>query len=402
MNNDNFINGVDDLNNNTTSNPTSSTLNNNLNSISTQSANFSTFTDDELLRAFIGKNYEKITTRTFNFAGFFFKTFYMLYRKMFLYAILLFLVNLVVLNLIDNFIVTLAFNVAVGFLVNRIYLFYAKKKIDKIKIQNKQKDINELKSICSAKGGTSVGKIFLGLLAELGITLVVLFAMFAVGIGGMLGSLFNLSNWNITINGVDNNSISTKAMPKWPVTIKGYHCDDKCYVYIGKSEFSSDYDEYVFDADNYEFFISLVDYSDYVDIIIWHTKKGSENTIVDYKIYFKSNDGEITGKNINAKTEAELRSKLGLYTYGTHTEPLTLKEIGKTGSDISVSMDDGEYYYSEYINYTFVDGKKNEYVMKYVIPKDKSRLNLNETYNITFEVKKNTFGKDEFDIISVN
>lgn len=95
--------------------------------------------DEELLKSFVGNNYEKIATRTFNFAGFFFMTFYMFYRKMFLYGILLFLVNLVVLNLINNVIITLLFNVAVGILVNKVYLFYAKRKIEKIKLQNSEK-----------------------------------------------------------------------------------------------------------------------------------------------------------------------------------------------------------------------------------------------------------------------
>ena len=34
-------------------------------------------------KVFIGKNYEKITKRPFNFAAFFFTSFYLFYRKMF-------------------------------------------------------------------------------------------------------------------------------------------------------------------------------------------------------------------------------------------------------------------------------------------------------------------------------
>ena len=39
--------------------------------------------EDELLKEFIGNNYKKITTRLFNFPGFFFTTLYMFYRKIF-------------------------------------------------------------------------------------------------------------------------------------------------------------------------------------------------------------------------------------------------------------------------------------------------------------------------------
>lgn len=375
----------------------------NVGSTSQPTNNSASTNDEELLRAFIGNNYEKITTRPFNFAGFFFTTFYMFYRKMFLYAILLFLVNLVVLNVINNFIVTLAFNVAVGFLVNKIYLFYAKKKIDKIKFQNQQKDINELKGLCSAKGGTSVGKIFLGFLAEIGIAFVVLFVMLIAGIGGMVGSLFNPDNWNITINGNEinnndtdngtNNSTSTKdATLVEDVTVSGYSCFGlKCNVSI---EESGNYVDYVFGASNVDLFNVLDDYSDYIKVNIYYTQKGSEKTIVDYKIYLKSNNEEITKQ---VKTEDELRSKIGLYSIGTHTESFTLTEVGMTGFGYK---DDKSY---TYVDYTLVDSKNNEYEMKYIIPDGSKGLDLVEgnTYTITFEVAEDTFGY-EFYIKSVN
>lgn len=402
MNKDNCTKKVDDLNNSVQNLKSSTTTI--VNSSGTQSTSSKLSDDEELLKAFIGNNYEKITTKSFNFAGFFFTTFYMFYRKMFLYAIILFIVNFVAINLINNIIINLVFNVFVGIFINKIYIFYAKKKIEKVKAKNQQKDINELKSICTDKGGTSVGKIFLGLLLELGISFVVILIMFAVGINSVFDNLFNLGN----LKNINNDSASTEATPKGFVAIKGYRCSDRCYVYIGKSDYSSDYDEYVFDADNYELFTALDDYSNYVDIFIWYIdkiwneKKGNEKTIVDYKIFYKSNNNEKTSENINAKTEDELRSKLGLYTYGTHTEQLTLKEIGEPGIDASISMDNGESSYVEYENYTFIDSKNNEYVMKYVIPEGKSGLNLNETYNITFEVIKDTFGKDKFIIKNVN
>ena len=353
--------------------------------------NSNSINDEELLRAFIGNNYEKITTRPFNFAGFFFTTFYMFYRKMLLYAILLFLVNLVVLNVINNFIVIIGFNVAIGFLVNKIYLYYAKKKIDKIKFQNQQKDINVLKGLCSAKGGTSVGKIFLGFLAEIGIAFVVLFVMLIAGVGGMVGSLFNPDNWNITINGTEinsndtnndtNNSTSTKDTTLVEdVIVSGYSCfNSKCSVSI---EESNNYVDYIFGANNIDLFKILDNYSDYVKVNIYYTQKGSEKTIIDYKIYLKSNNEEIT----SVKTEDELRSKIGLYSVGTHTESFTLTEVGMTG----VGFDDNTSY--TYTNYTFIDSKNNEYEMKYMHPNGTINLVEGNKYTVTFEVVEDTFG----------
>lgn len=346
-----------------------------------QSTNNSTSTkDEELLRAFIGNNYEKITTKLFNFAGFFFATFYMFYRKMFLYAILLFIVNLVVLNVIDNFIVTLLFNVAVGFLVNKVYLHYAKKKIAKIKLQNPQKDVNELKGLCSAKGGTSVGEIFLGFLTELGITFIVLIVMLISGIGGMVGNLFNLDNWNITIKDVTLVE---------DVIVSGYSCfNSKCSFSI---EESNDYVDYVFSANNIDLFKILDDYSDYVKVDIYYTQKGSEKTIVDYKVFLKSNNEEIT----NIKTEDELRTKIGLYSVGTYTDSFTLSEVGMIGAGFK---DDTSYTYTDY---TFIDSKNNEYEMKYIHSNGIINLVEGNKYSITFEVVEDTFGY-EFYIKNVN
>ena len=80
--------------------------------------------DNELLKAYIGKNNEKITTRPFNFAGFFFGPAYMFYRKMFGYALLAYLLELVVLNVIDNIIVTTVFISSLPLLLSALLTFF--------------------------------------------------------------------------------------------------------------------------------------------------------------------------------------------------------------------------------------------------------------------------------------
>ena len=109
---------------------------------------------------------------------------------MFGYGILIFLAYLLLYNIVNtfdpslSFILSIGIWLAVGFFVNKIYLSYSKKSNE------------ELKSICASKGGTSVEKIFLGLLAQFGIALVVLFIMALIGIGSAIGDLFNSNNWN--------------------------------------------------------------------------------------------------------------------------------------------------------------------------------------------------------------
>lgn len=342
--------------------------------------------DDELLRAFIGNNYDKITTKSFNFAGFFFTSFYMFYRKMFLYGFLLFLVNLIVLNVINFSIVIILFGIVTGFFVNKVYLYYAKKKITKIKLENPQKSIEELKEICSTKGGTSVGKFFLGLFTELVITLLVLIVMLIVGIGGIIVEFFNLDNWNIKVN--DKDKPSSEGILAEDVIVSGYSCiGSKCNVSIEEANQTTDYE---LNVDNSELIKALGDYSNYIKVNIYYTQKGEEKTIVDYKVFLKSSNEDIS----NIKTENELRDKIGLYSIGTHTETLTLTRIGTTGGGFK---DNTSYIYT---TYTFVDNKNIEYEMEYINPNSTLNLTEGNKYSVTFEVAEDTFGY-EFNIKTI-
>lgn len=136
--------------------------------------------DEELLKAFIGPNYEKITTSNFNFAGFFFNTFYMLYRKMFLYALLIFIINILIGSKLNSILTTSGFSLIIGLFINKLYLYYATRKINKIKSVNPEKNLEELKEICKRKGGTSVGTIFLGLIIE--IIIIIAYIVLALGV----------------------------------------------------------------------------------------------------------------------------------------------------------------------------------------------------------------------------
>lgn len=401
MDNNNFFNGVDNLNNNPTPNTTPSApnfvytqqqINNDNSEINRSSSNYNSINEEELLILFIGNNYEKITTRTFNFAGFFFTTAYMFYRKIFLYAILLFILNIIVLNVTNNFAVNILFNIAVGFFVNKLYLYYAKKKIAKIKLKNPQKNIDELKGLCLIKGGTSVGQLFLGILAESVIAFVVLIVMIIVRIGNFIVNFFDFDNWNIKINGIEINTNDTSIKDSIlveDVNIGGYSCfGSNCNFSINKS---NNLTEYVFKANNIDLFKLLNDYTDYIKVDIYYIEKDNKKTIVNYKIFLKSNNEELT----NIKNEKELRTKIGLYTIGTYTDSFTLTKIGMMGAGFK---DNTSYTYTDY---TFVDSKNNEYEMTYIHSSDNINLVEGNKYNITFEVVEDTFGYG-FYIKSVN
>ncbi len=359
------------------------------------------FNDDELLRAFIGNNYEKITTRPFNFAGFFFTSLYMFYRKMFLYGILLFIVSLLISNFIikNVFIVSVLLGIVVGFLVNKVYLYYAKKQINKIKSENPQKSNEELKNICSTKGGTSTGKVFLGFFIQVGIALVAIIIMMFMGFSSFVGELFNPNNWDITINGSpiqsngdDTNSFnsSTTGTLIENVIVSGYSCfGSECTISIEDSNGSTT--NYMMNANDGELFKTLGNYKDYIKVNIYYTSKGDEKTISNYKIYLKSNNEDIS----SIQTESELRDKIGLYSLGTHTDIFMLKKVGTTGFEFK---DDVSYTYT---TYTFVDSKNIEYEMKYINSNGTLNLAEGNQYTVTFEVTQGMFDY-EFNIKSIS
>lgn len=172
--------------------------------------NNTSFDDEELLKAFIGKNYDKISTQSFNLAGLIFTSFYMIYRKMFLFGLLFFIISLVVFSAISNFLVAIGFSLLVGFLFNKLYLWYAKRKIAKIKIKNADKTADEIKEICKNKGGTSVGQLALGIVLEV---VIVVIALVIITFMGLISLVFPfLSNVKTTTG---NNSTNTQENGKF-------------------------------------------------------------------------------------------------------------------------------------------------------------------------------------------
>lgn len=111
---------------------------------------------------FIGKNYEKIVHNKFSFTGFFFGGIYFLYRKMYLYGTLLYLINLVLTLLLPEIIkntvilvcIYLIFSLIIGFITNRLYKNYVMRKLSKIKEKNGSYE--ESASMCRKQGGTNL------------------------------------------------------------------------------------------------------------------------------------------------------------------------------------------------------------------------------------------------------
>ena len=163
--------------------------------------------DNELLKAYIGDNYEKITNKIFNFSAFFFTSLYMFYRKMYIFATLTFIVNLIFVNFVKMNPISFVFYLVVGFISNFLYIYHSERKISKIKKANPEKNEEELKQICSSKGGTSIGSVFVGFAIQIIIILLFMLIMLILGITTIFSNLF--SSINSSVNGVYEGTIVT-------------------------------------------------------------------------------------------------------------------------------------------------------------------------------------------------
>ncbi len=123
---------------------------------------------DFYLKYFIGNNYESYKKGGFSYEYFLFGEYYLIYRKMYIPAIIKYLIGLVILFValygygnsnnklvIICFGIFLVFQIAPMFLVRKFYYNYAKHKVNKILSENKDKSEQEIINICSKKGGTS-------------------------------------------------------------------------------------------------------------------------------------------------------------------------------------------------------------------------------------------------------
>ena len=123
--------------------------------------------DDSLLqKEFIGKNYEKIMKSQFNVFAALFSIFYYFYRKMYLYGVILSLFMFIILVLTRSIIVGIVLCGLIGLITNVIYRHFSLRKVQDIREDNEDKDINEIISMCKEEGNTSVASIIFGVMAE--------------------------------------------------------------------------------------------------------------------------------------------------------------------------------------------------------------------------------------------
>ena len=134
--------------------------------------------DEDLVRAYAGKQYPKFNTRRFNVPAFLFSVIYLLFRKMYIAGVVVFAVEILLFNIVhshllkfvDATVLILILNgilgLVIGFLVNRYYIFAVGVKIGRLKVRYPGRSQAEMRGICMAKGGTNSIALTFGFLAK--------------------------------------------------------------------------------------------------------------------------------------------------------------------------------------------------------------------------------------------
>ena len=107
--------------------------------------------DEKYIANYVGNKYLSIKNSKFSLPTLIFGPLYFIYRKLFLYGLLLFIINLVIINFTNLSMATTAISVVIAIVFNKIYIPEVRKRVQKIKQKNPDKSLTELKEICAKK-----------------------------------------------------------------------------------------------------------------------------------------------------------------------------------------------------------------------------------------------------------
>jgi len=176
-------------------------MNNNVTyNYNTQFQNSNVNNNDDLIDAYIGKNVDKIKSKSFSFLTFLFGALYIFYRKMWGMAFLYMLISLFA-SVIPFGSLILSIVFAVKF--KDMYLKKATERLEKIVTDNPGKSRDELRKICAQKGGTTLVPVIL-------IPLVLTFVIFLIAVPIILSTVDNgsesaaKSEAMLIVSGVNN------------------------------------------------------------------------------------------------------------------------------------------------------------------------------------------------------
>lgn len=139
--------------------------------------------EEDLLKSYVGFQYEKIVNNSFSFPTFLFSIYYTLYRKMWLISLIWFLFDIVISFIFDGYTCILIFlfvNAFIAVNFSNLYLQLVKKRVQKIKQNNNNKTNEDIINLCKKKGNTSILALILSLFTMLIFVIFTVVFFFAV------------------------------------------------------------------------------------------------------------------------------------------------------------------------------------------------------------------------------
>lgn len=163
------------LKNNNVNNVNTSGVNTNVNNNVNPQVTPNVVTGDTMYEdAFMGPKANDFRNGKFNPFAFLFGVFYLAYRKMYLYAVLYsVIVFSIEFILPEDVSLGSLYSIILGLVINKIYLSFVKKKVEKIKNTSPSTSPQEISQECARKGGTSVGAVVVS---------IILYIVFMIGL----------------------------------------------------------------------------------------------------------------------------------------------------------------------------------------------------------------------------
>ena len=163
---------------------------------------------EDLLKVYIGNNYEKVINKTYSFNGLILSYFYLLYRKMYVIPIVLFVICTILVYITDMWFIYLLPCLLFAFLFNKLYIKKAEVYISKINIEEKK--YGDIKIECKRAGGTS----FIPVICGLFLFIFIIFGIaFICAKSGSKSSFINV----LELIGIDPSSFVEEVKPPKPI-----------------------------------------------------------------------------------------------------------------------------------------------------------------------------------------
>lgn len=129
--------------------------------------------DEEYLKAYIGKNYDSLKNEKISIPALLFGPFYLLYRKMWLDALIVSLISIILINYTTTelfIILQILIEIYLGLKLNSIIIQRASSNVEKIKMSNPDKSDKDILKICQKSGNTSIISVIISILIILAFT----------------------------------------------------------------------------------------------------------------------------------------------------------------------------------------------------------------------------------------